>query len=72
MTDEARKTALFVLNTLDKQNKTLDAVLDEIPGIDDPPFSRRDRVFIHALVYGVLRWRGRLDWIIKHLSRTRF
>ncbi|MBW1841379.1 MAG: 16S rRNA (cytosine(967)-C(5))-methyltransferase RsmB [Deltaproteobacteria bacterium] len=71
MADEARKTALFVLNTLDKQNKTLDAVLDEVRSID-PPFSRRDRVFIHALVYGVLRWRGRLDWIIKHLSRTRF
>ncbi|MFC1829778.1 16S rRNA (cytosine(967)-C(5))-methyltransferase RsmB [Thermodesulfobacteriota bacterium] len=71
MADEARKTALFILNTLDKQNKTLDAVLDEILG-SDPPFSRRDRVFIHALVYGVLRWRGRLDWIINHLSRTRF
>ena len=34
--------------------------------------SRRDRALLQTLVYGVLRWRGRLDYIIAHFSRTRF
>ncbi|MDR3569506.1 MAG: 16S rRNA (cytosine(967)-C(5))-methyltransferase RsmB [Syntrophobacteraceae bacterium] len=31
----------------------------------------RDRALLTELVYGVLRWRGRLDWHIDQLSRTR-
>jgi 16S rRNA (cytosine967-C5)-methyltransferase len=30
----------------------------------------RDRALLTELVYGVLRWRGRLDWHIDRLSRT--
>lgn len=30
----------------------------------------RDRALLTELVYGVLRWRGRLDWHIDQLSRT--
>lgn len=29
--------------------------------------SRADRALVHALVYGTLRWQGRLDFIIDHL-----
>ncbi|MFH2219926.1 MAG: 16S rRNA (cytosine(967)-C(5))-methyltransferase RsmB [Pseudomonadota bacterium] len=69
MADDARKTALTVLNTLDSHQKTLDCVLDEV--IDhDSSFSRRDRALAYALVYGVLRWRGRLDRIVHHFSKT--
>ena len=31
----------------------------------------RDRALLTELVYGVLRWQGRLDWHIDELSRTR-
>jgi 16S rRNA (cytosine967-C5)-methyltransferase len=30
--------------------------------------SRADRALVHALVYGTLRWQGRLDFIIDHLA----
>ena len=70
MPDDARRTALLVLNALDKGYKTLDHVLgdtlDEHSGL-----SRRDRAFLQVLVYGVLRWRARLDWTIAHFSKTR-
>jgi len=69
MTNNARQTALFILNTVDKARRTLDNVLEEILD-QNSPLSRRDRALVHALVYGVLRWRGRLDWIIRRFSKT--
>jgi 16S rRNA (cytosine967-C5)-methyltransferase len=68
MADDARKTALSVLNTLDKGRRILDSVLDDV--LDSTPLSARDKGLIYALVYGVLRWRGNLDWIIAHFSKT--
>ena len=60
MTDKSdpRETALFVLNILDKGRKTLDKIVEDV--LDkDSLLTRRDRAFLHALVYGVLRWRGK-------------
>jgi 16S rRNA (cytosine967-C5)-methyltransferase len=31
-----------------------------------------DRAFLTELTYGVLRWRGRLDWIIRHFANIPF
>ena len=31
-----------------------------------------DRAFLTELTYGVLRWRGRLDWIIRHFAKIPF
>ncbi|MFH1580470.1 MAG: 16S rRNA (cytosine(967)-C(5))-methyltransferase RsmB [Pseudomonadota bacterium] len=68
--DDPRKTALLVLNSLDKRRHTLDRILEDIQ--DKELFlSRRDQALFYALVYGVLRWRGRLDWIISHFSKIR-
>jgi len=67
----ARKSALDILNTLDKGHCTLDAILEEYFATANPG-SRQDRALIMALVYGVLRWRGRLDYLISHFSSTRF
>ena len=66
---DARKTALEVLNTLNQDKKTLDAILSEVPG-EEKFGSKRDRALFTALVYGVLRWRGRLDYIIDYFSNT--
>jgi 16S rRNA (cytosine967-C5)-methyltransferase len=48
----------------------LDSILEDI-SVDGAAESRRDRALLQALVYGVLRWRGRLDYVIRHLSTTR-
>jgi 16S rRNA (cytosine967-C5)-methyltransferase len=31
-----------------------------------------DRAFLTELTYGVIRWRGRLDWVIRHFSKIPF
>lgn len=64
---DARHTALNVLNALDQGDLTLDGILDTtLP--DTGNLSRRDRALFNALIYGVLRWRGRLDYILSHFS----
>jgi len=68
---DARKVALDTLNTLDQGRHTLDNIM-EAAVAEDAGVSKRDRAFIQALVFGVLRWRGRLDFIINHFSSTRF
>lgn len=69
MPDPIRRTALSILNRLEKSQHTLDAILDTT--LADPArSSRRDRNFIFALCYGTVRWRGRLDWILAQISRT--
>ncbi|MEE9496163.1 MAG: 16S rRNA (cytosine(967)-C(5))-methyltransferase RsmB [Desulfobacterales bacterium] len=69
MAQDPRKTALDVLNTLTRGKKTLDSILRDIPQ-DERYLSRRDRALFTAMVYGVLRWRSRLDHIITHFSNT--
>ncbi|MCP4371044.1 MAG: 16S rRNA (cytosine(967)-C(5))-methyltransferase RsmB [Deltaproteobacteria bacterium] len=66
---DARKTALTIINRLDKGNKTLDGIL-EIFSDQIDLLSKRDRSLLNALVFGVIRWRSRLDYIIGHLSNT--
>ncbi len=65
--NDARSLALHILNKLDKSNRTLDSLLEEFQ--KDHLLSNRERALFNALVYGVLRWKGRLDWIISHLSK---
>lgn len=36
----------------------------------NPALDARDRAFATELVYGVLRWQGRLDWIIDRYARV--
>ena len=64
---DARKTALYILNSLDKGNKTLDSIMEAFSDNTDL-LSKRDRSLLNALVYGVIRWRGRIDHIIDYLS----
>jgi 16S rRNA (cytosine967-C5)-methyltransferase len=66
---DARNTTLTVLNKLDQGNQTLDGILDEMSR-NNANLSKRDRALFNALTYGILRWRGRLDYIISHFSNT--
>jgi len=67
---DPRKITLKVLNKLDKNHKTLDKIFEAV--VEPTEISGRDRALLNALVYGVLRWRGRLDFIISYFSTTRF
>ena len=71
MSKDARKIALDILTTLDTGHRTLDDVLEDYSGIGAFG-SKPDRALCQAVVYGVLRWRGRLDYIISYFSSTRF
>ena len=71
MSFNPREAALETLNRLDREDSTLDSVLEKTAP-DKANITKRDRALFQAIVYGVLRWRGRLDFIIKQFSKTRF
>jgi 16S rRNA (cytosine967-C5)-methyltransferase len=57
-----------LLVELESGRRTLDALLEEVEKTaetEDP----RDRDLFNALVFGVLRWRGRLDFILSRFSK---
>lgn len=64
-----RKEALHVLYILDTQGGHADEILSSLFIKSD--LSKRDKAFITHLVYGILRWRNRLDWIIERFSNRR-
>ena len=66
----ARTASLDILNALDQKGGTLDDILDEVLS-RHAFFSKKDRALLQAIVYGVLRWRARLDWIVAYFSATR-
>ncbi len=66
----ARQAALRVLNILGKKTIPLDLLLSDFD-FSGSASAEAERALLNALVYGVLRWRGRLDWIIAHFSKTR-
>jgi 16S rRNA (cytosine967-C5)-methyltransferase len=68
---DARKNALDMLNALDEGQRTLDFLLDDFSA-ENSTAPQREQSLLRALVFGVMRWRGRLDYIISHFSKTRF
>ena len=70
MVNNPRKTSLYILNTLEQGNKTLDSILDEVLS-QHTFFPKKDRALLQTIVYGVLRWRAKLDWVIEYFSKTR-
>jgi 16S rRNA (cytosine967-C5)-methyltransferase len=65
---DARSLAVALLTELENGERTLDALLDEVGDAAELP-DRRDRVLFNAIVFGVLRWRGRLDYILARFSK---
>jgi len=66
-----RAISLDLLNRVDETDRHPDDLLSD-------SFKRYrhltslDRAFLTELTYGVLRWRGRLDWIIRHFAKIPF
>jgi len=62
-----RRLAVEILHRVGQQRRTLDHWLH---WADDrhQELQPLDRAFIRSIVYGTLRWQGRLDWIIDHFA----
>jgi 16S rRNA (cytosine967-C5)-methyltransferase len=65
----SRRIAFSVLNGLDDSGAFPERLLHGAFE-RETDLAQRDRALATELVYGVLRWRGRLDWIIGKLSNT--
>jgi 16S rRNA (cytosine967-C5)-methyltransferase len=66
---EARALTFEILNRLDKDGRTLDHELSLLLK-RHPNLAQREKRLLNALTFGVLRWRGRLDWVIAHYSKN--
>jgi 16S rRNA (cytosine967-C5)-methyltransferase len=64
MTTDPRRNALEALNMLDQGRFHLDHIIQEMFEKNAHPMTHRDRALFTAMVFGVIRWRKRLDWII--------
>lgn len=63
----ARQTALQVLYTIEVQQAFTDVALRHT--LDRSPLDRRERAFVTECVYGVVRWQGRIDWLLAQVCR---
>jgi 16S rRNA (cytosine967-C5)-methyltransferase len=67
MPPNSRLISLSVLNEVDQDKKTLDHLLDAtFTRIGNLP--QREKNLTFTIVYGVLRHRNYLDWILEHFS----
>ena len=71
MKTNPRQLTLDILNRLDNSDNTLDQLFEDMD-TGGARLSKQDRALFNALTHGVLRWRGRLDWIIRYFSSTPF
>jgi len=66
---DPRLQAVRLLVELQRGRQTLDALMDQMEASESLRDSR-DRDLLNAIVFGVLRWRGRLDYLIARFSKT--
>ena len=65
--DQTRRLALDILQQVGRQRLTLDRCLEKQSSLIQI-LGPADRALLHQLVFGVLRWQLRLDWIIHRLT----
>jgi 16S rRNA (cytosine967-C5)-methyltransferase len=66
---DPRLQAVRLLVELQRDRQTLDALMERLEARERLRDSR-DRDLLNAIVFGVLRWRGRLDYLIARFSKT--
>jgi 16S rRNA (cytosine967-C5)-methyltransferase len=64
-----RAISLDILNRVEESDRHPDVLLTD-SFKQYRHLTPLDRAFLTELTYGVLRWRGRLDWIIRHFAKT--
>ena len=60
--EKCRELAVEILLKVEKKNAFADILLDH--SLRKASLSSRDRALLTQLVYGALRWRGRIDWYL--------
>jgi 16S rRNA (cytosine967-C5)-methyltransferase len=65
--NQARTIAVNLLSQAQDNRIALDQLLNRAEK-QIRQLNRPDRSLVHVLVYGVLRWQSRLDWVIDHLA----
>ena len=68
-----RELAVEILLKVERRNAYADILLDH--SLKSVSLPQRDRALLTQLIYGTLRWRGRIDWVLslslhRALSRT--
>ncbi len=66
----AREVALSCLIDLSQANVSISSVIDK--AFDRYNLEERDRRLANTFVYGVIRWKQQLDWVLKHFINPRF
>jgi 16S rRNA (cytosine967-C5)-methyltransferase len=62
-----REAALRILHAVDSRSAFSDRMLEGAHDRAAPDADPRDLAFMHELVKGTLRWRGRIDWVLDRL-----
>jgi len=66
----AREKALQIITAVETRSSFSDKLLEK--AVVEQPWDARDRALLVELVKGTLRWRGRLDWILRQLVKVSF
>jgi len=65
-----RGNAVKILNRVERADAYLDKVLDK--ELRNSDFSGQDKALLYEIVHGVIRWMGRLDWILSGFYKGQF
>lgn len=65
---DSRQLALQILNELEKRQVSLDQLIGQRFEQTAPEIDRRDKALCFAIIYGVLRWRAKIDWHIGRMA----
>jgi len=66
----ARPTAVKILNRIERSDAYLDKLLDAELRANE--LAQADRSLLAELVHGVMRWQGRLDWVLNRFTHGNF
>lgn len=66
----AREAALTCLLNLYDTDESISSIVDKV--FNQVNINRRERRLANALVYGVVRWQQKLDWVLQHFINPKF
>lgn len=65
-----RGTAVKIINRIERSDAYLDKLLDAELKSDE--LSHQDKALLAELVHGVIRWQGKLDWLLNRFTHGNF
>ncbi|MBF0101948.1 MAG: 16S rRNA (cytosine(967)-C(5))-methyltransferase RsmB, partial [Desulfobacterales bacterium] len=65
---DARTLSFIILNRCDQEKIPVDTILTEVVDQHNQ-MDKRDKALMTSIVFGVLRWRNNLDWMISQVSK---